>query len=68
MLRIDEELGTLTDDELVERYGKTWFEKAVWRCDCGITFNVNDMYNWGGDCPVCETPPTFIYVEVDLPF
>lgn len=51
----------LTDEQLAERYGDDWYERARWVCQCESRdkfWTVDDMYdNTGNPCPWCGVIP-----------
>lgn len=61
--------ATLSNDlQMAMRYGNDWYERAVWQCECGDTWRVNDMYEWSGVCPYCGNEPELRTDLLDVPF
>jgi hypothetical protein len=62
------DIRDMTDQQLEVEYGAEWWERATWGCAaCGETYDINDMYNYGGQCINCGATELKLFSVRPLP-
>ena len=66
----EDDLAHMTSEQLEVAYGEDWYNRATWACPEGDfeTSDIEQMYEFGGQCPVCGASMLINHIQPDNPF